>query len=154
MLFRQHYSFAMGIALRYTKDEQDASEIMSVSFVKVFKYLSSFDEESGNFFGWLKKIIINVALDFIKQRNKFSSFELETADEPIVNSSTLEKMDAEIILQLIKRLPPATHAVFVLYAIDGYSHKEIAIQLGISEGTSKWHLSEGRNFLQKKLLGK
>jgi RNA polymerase sigma factor (sigma-70 family) len=63
----------------------------------------------------------------------------------------IEKTDAAEILQLIKQLPPATHAVFVLFAIDGYAHKEIAAQLKISEGTSKWHLSEARKLLQQKL---
>ena len=56
-------------------------------------------------------------------------------------------------MELIKQLPPATHAVFVLFALDGYSHKEIATHLGISEGTSKWHLSEARKNLQKKISG-
>jgi RNA polymerase sigma factor (sigma-70 family) len=144
----------MGIAMRYTKDEQTTAEIMSSAFVKVFKYLASFNEANGNFFGWLKKIVINVALDLIKQSNEFGGFELEAVAEPVINSSTLEKMDADNILQLIRRLPPATHAVFVLYAIEGYTHKEIALQLNISEGTSKWHLSEARHFLQKKLLDK
>lgn len=141
----------MNMALRYSRDEQDAADIMSHAFVKVFKSMATFDESKGHFFSWLKRIIINEALDHIKQRSRFSSNELQEAEAPQINNTIIEKTDAEEIMQLIKQLPPATHAVFVLYAVEGYTHKEIAQQLGISEGTSKWHLSEARKTLQQKL---
>ena len=145
------YSFAMTVALRYSRDEHDAADIMSLAFVKLFKSIASFDETKGNFHGWAKRIIINEALDHIKQRARFSTTELENAHEPLINNAIVEATDAAEIMHFIKQLPPATHAVFVLYAIDGFPHKEIAQQLGISEGTSKWHLSEARKNLQKKL---
>jgi RNA polymerase sigma factor (sigma-70 family) len=142
----------MTIAMRYARDEHDAADIMSHAFVKMFRSLSSFDAAKGSLHAWVKKIIINEALDHIKQRSRFSHQELTEAEEPYINNEVIEKTDAVEILQLIKQLPPATHAVFVLYAVDGYAHKEIAAQLKISEGTSKWHLSEARKLLQKKLL--
>ena len=145
------YSFAMTVAMRYSRDEHDAADIMSLAFVKLFKSIASFDETKGNFHGWVKRIIINEALDHIKQQARFSTTEFENADEPIINNAIVEATDAAEIMHFIKQLPPATHAVFVLYAIDGFPHKEIAQQLGISEGTSKWHLSEARKNLQKKL---
>ncbi len=141
----------MNIAMRYSRDEHDAADIMSHAFVKLFKSLASFDASKGHFFPWLKRIVINEALDHIKLRSRFSSNELEEAAEPRINNTVIEKTDAEEIMQFIKQLPPATHAVFVLFAIEGYAHKEIAQQLGISEGTSKWHLSEARKILQQKL---
>ncbi len=141
----------MAIAMRYAIDEHEAADILGHSFVKMFRSIHSFDVSKGNFHGWLKKIIINESLDHIKQRSRFSSLELGAAEEPFVDNSIIEKTDAAAILRLIKQLPPATHAVFVLYAIDGYTHKEIAAQLSISEGTSKWHLSEARKILQQKL---
>jgi RNA polymerase sigma-70 factor (ECF subfamily) len=141
----------MAIAMRYSNNEHDAADIMSHAFVKMFRSIQSFDEAKGAFHSWLKKIIINEALDHIKQRSRFSSRELDTVDEPHINNTIIEKTDAAEILQFIRQLPPATHAVFVLYAIDGYTHKEIAAQLNISEGTSKWHLSEARKNLQQKL---
>lgn len=141
----------MAIALRYATDEQEAADILGQAFVKMFRSIHSFDETKGNFHGWLKRIIINEALDHIKQRSRFASLELDTAEEPFVNNSIIEKTDAAAILQLVRQLPPATHAVFLLYAVDGYTHKEIAAQLNISEGTSKWHLSEARKILQQKL---
>jgi len=145
------YAFAVSITMRYAIDEHEAADILSHAFVKMFRSIASFDAEKGNFHGWLKKIIINESLDQIKQRSRFSSQELDAADEPPINNTIIEKTDAAEIMQFIKQLPPATHAVFVLYAIDGYAHKEIATQLKISEGTSKWHLSEARKILQQKL---
>ena len=137
--------------MRYAVDEHEAADILGHAFVKMFRSIRSFDPAKGNFHGWLKKIVINESLDHIKQRSRFASLELDTVEEPFVNNSIIEKMDAAEILQLVRQLPPATHAVFVLYAIDGYSHKEIASQLNISEGTSKWHLSEARKNIQQKL---
>lgn len=141
----------MAIAMRYAADEHEAGDILGHAFVKMFRSINSYDETKGNFHGWLKKIVINEALDHIKLRSRFTSLELDMAEEPFVNNSIIEKTDAAAILQLVRQLPPATHAVFVLYAIDGYAHKEIAAQLNISEGTSKWHLSEARKILQQKI---
>jgi len=139
--------------MRYSRDEHDAADILSLAFVKAFKSLHSYDAAKGNFHGWLKKIVVNEALDHIRQRSRFTTHELEDADEPIINSAIVEATDAAEIMHFIRQLPPATHAVFVLYAIEGYAHKEVAAELGISEGTSKWHLSEARKFLQNKLTG-
>ncbi len=141
----------MSVAMRYVADEHEAGDILAQAFVKMFRSIQTFDATKGNVHGWLKKIVINEALDHIKQRSRFTSLELEAAEEPFVNNSIIEKTDAAAILQLLRQLPPATHAVFVLYAVDGYTHKEIATQLGISEGTSKWHLSEARKILQQKI---
>jgi RNA polymerase sigma factor (sigma-70 family) len=141
----------MATAMRFAHDEQDAGSIMSHAFVKMFKSLHTFDAAKGSIYSWVKKIITNEALDYIKQKARFSTLELDTADEPQINNSIIEKTAAAEIMSLIRQLPPATHAVFVLYAIEGYAHKEIAVQLGISEGTSKWHLSEARKKLQQKL---
>jgi RNA polymerase sigma-70 factor (ECF subfamily) len=142
----------MAITLRYALDEHEAADIMSIAFVKMFRSIHSFDRAKGNFHGWLKKIIINEALDHIKKRSKFSTQEITDAEELHINNAIIEQTDAAAILQLIRQLPPATHAVFVLYAIDGYTHKEIAGKLSISEGTSKWHLSEARKNLQQKII--
>ena len=141
----------MHIAMPYARDEQDAADVLGSAFLKVFRSIASFDTAKGSFHAWLKKIIINESLDHIKQRSRFNSRELQEADEPYIDNSIIEKISFEEIMHLIRQLPPATHAVFVLFAIDGYSHKEIGQQLGISDGTSKWHLSEARKILQKKV---
>lgn len=151
-LYRQFYGFAMTIALRYSRDEHDAADIMSQAFVKIFKSIHSYDATKGSLHAWIKRIVVNEGLDHIKARSRFSKdLELETVPEPPVNNNVLQEMGAEEIMNLVKRLPPATHAVFVLYAVEGYNHREIAERLQISEGTSKWHLSEARKTLQKQI---
>jgi len=151
-LFRHFYGFAMSIALRYSRDEMDAADIVSHAFVKIFKSIHSFDSSKGSLHAWIKKIVVNEGLDHIKSRTRFSeNVELETVPEPHVNNSIIDQMGAEEIMEIVKKLPPATHAVFVLYAVEGYNHREIAERLKISEGTSKWHLSEARKYLQEQL---
>ena len=152
MLFRSFYGFAMNVALRYSRDEMDAADIVSHAFVKVFKSLQSFDAAKGSLHAWIKRIVVNEGLDHFKSRARFSeNLELETVPEPQINNAVLEQMGADEIMELVKKLPPATHAVFVLYAVEGYNHREIAEKLRISEGTSKWHLSEARKTLQQQL---
>jgi RNA polymerase sigma factor (sigma-70 family) len=141
----------MRIALRYAKDAQDAGAILSHAFVKLFRGIQSYNSAKGSIQAWLHRIVVNEALDHLKQQARFGTQELETVEEPYVDNRMVEKMNAEAILLHIRRLPPATQAVFVLYACEGYTHKDIAQQLGISEGTSKWHLSEARKILQKQL---
>ena len=151
-LYRQFYGFAMTIALRYARDEHDAADIMSLAFVKIFKSIRTFDPQKGSLHAWIKRIVVNEGLDHIKGRERFSKHvEMETVAEPEVNNTALEQLGAEEIMNLVKRLPPATHAVFILYAVEGYNHREIAERLNISEGTSKWHLSEARKTLQQQL---
>lgn len=144
----------MAIAMRYSRDEMDAADIMSRAFLKMFKSIHTYDAAKGSFHGWVKRIIINEALDHIKERSRFTSKELEEAEEPSIDNSIIRQMDAAEIMQIIQQLPPATHAVFVLYALEGHTHKEIAGQLNIKEGTSKWHLSEARRILQQKITEK
>ncbi|HLP37040.1 sigma-70 family RNA polymerase sigma factor [Lacibacter sp.] len=151
LLYRTMYGFAMNVAVRYARDEADAADIMSHAFVKIFKSISNYDSSKGSFYAWIKKIIIREGLEHIKGRNQFEEIEIEDAELPSVTNNTVEHISAKEIMLLLKQLPPATHAVFVLYVIDGYNHREIAAQLQISEGTSKWHLSEARKKMQKKL---
>jgi RNA polymerase sigma-70 factor (ECF subfamily) len=151
-LYRRFYPFAMTIALRYSRDEHDAADILSHAFVKIFKSVRTFDATKGSLHAWIKRIVINEGLDHIKSRSRFSeNVEVETIAEPEINNAALEEMGAEEIMNLIKKLPRATHAVFVMYAVEGFNHREIGERLNISEGTSKWHLSEARKTLQQQL---
>ncbi|MFN4006601.1 MAG: RNA polymerase sigma factor [Chitinophagaceae bacterium] len=150
-LYRHFYGFAMNIAMRYSRDEADAADIMSAAFIKVFKSIRNYDSNKGSLYAWIQRIVINEALDHIKGRSAFEAFELATVPEPAIDNKAIERMNAGEIMTMIQQLPPATHAVFVLYAVDGFNHREIAEKLGISEGTSKWHLSEARKQLQQQL---
>src|ERR1700743_2413673 len=118
LLYRQHYAFAMAIAMRYSRDEHDAADIMSHAFVKLFKSIHTYDASKGSFHAWLKRIIINEGLDHIKARHKYiTDKEIELVEEPSINNAVIERMNAQDIMTQIQKLPPATHAVFVLICV-------------------------------------
>ena len=142
----------MNLCLRYTKNERDALEVLNTGFYKVYKNINRFDAGKASLYTWIRTIIINSCLDFIKARQTLSGTgELEQAANIHVPPAAISNMSAVAILELVRELPPATQAVFNLYVMEGYSHAEIGKLAGISEGTSKWHLSEARKKLQKKI---
>ena len=151
-LYRSYYRVMMNLCLRYTKNERDALDVLNTGFYKVYKNIIRFDAGKASLYTWIRTIIINSCLDFIKARQTLSGTgELEQAANVHVPPVVISKMSATEILQLVRQLPPATQAVFNLYVMEGYSHAEIGKLAGISEGTSKWHLSEARKKLQKKI---
>jgi RNA polymerase sigma-70 factor (ECF subfamily) len=105
----------------------------------------------ASLYTWIRKIVVNSAIDFIRQRNRFSVVELDKVEEPGIDADAVQRISAQELLKLVQQLSPATQTVFNLYVIEGYNHREIANLIGISEGTSKWHLSEARRQLQKLL---
>ena len=117
----------------------------------MFKALATFDTKRGTFHAWFKTIVIHEALDHLKAQSKFDNKEMADAEEISVDNTALDRMSTGEIMNMIQKLPPATHAVFVLYVMEGYNHREIAQQLNISEGTSKWHLSEARRSLKQQI---
>lgn len=152
LLYKQFYDAMVSICMRYTQNEDDAVEVLNNGFLKVFKHIQQFDQQKAGLYTWIRKIMINTAIDFIRQNQKHNSkVELSRANEPYADSDALHKLDAEEILELIRKLPPSTQLVFNLYVVEGFTHKEIGVKMGISEGTSKWHLSEARRLLQKSL---
>lgn len=142
----------MQLCLRYTKNEHDATEVLNKGFLKVFLNINKYEPLRASLYTWVRTIIVNSCIDFIKQKEKIKHHELEDAKEVQVNADIIEKMDALILLNYIRQLTPATQAVFNLYVMEGFNHKEIGELLNISEGTSKWHLSEARKNLQKMIL--
>ena len=140
----------MGICLRYTKNDEDAVEVMNNGFLKVFKNIQRYESLQASLYTWIRTIIINSCLDFIKQKQKLETpDELSEEVEVHILPEVFSKMKTAELLQQVRRLAPATQAVFNLYVIEGYNHKEIGALLRISEGTSKWHLSEARKTLQQ-----
>jgi RNA polymerase sigma factor (sigma-70 family) len=151
-LYRNYYRAMMTLCLRYTKNEQDALEVLNTGFLKIFRSIRQFDPNKASLYTWMRTIIINSCIDFIKSRQvKFESVEEVHAAETAVSPEIISKLRSDELLQLIRQLPPATQAVFNLYVQEGYQHKEIAGMLGISEGTSKWHLSDARKTLKRLL---
>jgi RNA polymerase sigma factor (sigma-70 family) len=150
-LYKQLYSSMFAVALRYSKDEDMATYILNNSFLKVFTKIESHNKEHS-FYGWVKRIVINSALDEIRKNKKHSNqLQIEEIQEPALTENVLDKLKAEDLLKAIQTLPGLTNVVFNLYTIEGYKHHEIAKKLSIPEGTSKWHVSQGRKLLKKKL---
>jgi RNA polymerase sigma factor (sigma-70 family) len=152
LLYKQFYGPMSAICLRYTRNQEDAIEVLHNGFLKVYKNIHTYDASKASLYTWIRTIIVNSSIDFIRQRGKFyNHMELEKAEEPAIDADAVQRMSSRELLRLVQQLTPATQGVFNLYVIEGYNHREIANLLGISEGTSKWHLSEARKQLQKLL---
>lgn len=147
-----HFSGKMfAVCCRYIKDKMEAEDVLVAAFTKVFARIGQFKGE-GSFEGWIRRIMVNESLTWIRQ-HKFmqKELDLEAADyEPDFNMLE-DKLQEEDLMKLIEGLPVGYKTVFNLYAIEGYSHKEIAAMLGINENTSKSQLSRARVYLQKQL---
>lgn len=149
-LYKSYYAAMMNICLRYSKSEDDAWDMLNTGFLKVFKSLHLFDEKKGTLGVWIKRIITNNAIDILRKLNyqNYTTIltpEAESLDLPEVFS----RLACDDILALVRQLPAATQAVFNLHTVEGYSHIEIAKILGITDGTSRWHLHQAKNKLQE-----
>ena len=149
LLYRSFYRVMMTLCLRYIKNETDALEVLNTGFYKVYKNIEKYDTGKATLYTWIRTIIINSCLDFIKAKSgRTVQEELDQAAGVDLPPDVFMKMSATEILKLVRQLPPATQAVFNLYVMEGFTHKEIGSMLKISEGTSKWHLSEARKILK------
>jgi RNA polymerase sigma-70 factor (ECF subfamily) len=149
-LYKNYYRAMVTVCLRYIENDRDAVEVLNNGFYKVFKNIKRYDPKQASLYTWIRTIIINSCLDFIKQKHKLEKIsELNEDVEVHIPPEAISKIKTTELLQQVRRLPPATQAVFNLYVIEGYNHKEIGQLLNISEGTSKWHLSEARKTLQQ-----
>ncbi|NOX85955.1 MAG: RNA polymerase sigma factor [Chlorobi bacterium] len=142
-----------GICLRFAGNTEEANDILQEGFIRVFNHLKDFREE-GSLEGWVRRTIINTAINFYKKRIKQGKkTELENVREKTDSKQyIIEKMAADELIELIRELPDGYRAVFNLNIIEGYTHKEIGEMLEISENTSKSQLSRARKALQKKLI--
>lgn len=150
-LFDLYSSKMYGICYRYVKHAMEAEDILVTAFAKIFERIDQFKGE-GSFEGWIRRIMVNEALTYLrKSRAMYLETDLEQADREPDYDRLGDHLEAEDLLKMIQELPAGYRLVFNMYAIDGYSHKEIAEQLGISENTSKSQLSRARVYLQKML---
>ena len=150
-LYKAYYKAMVSICLHYTKNEEDAVEVLNNGFLKVFQNIQRYDPAQASLYTWIRTLVVHSCLDFIKKKTKAEKQVELNAGEVSIPADILSKIKARELLALVRSLPPATAAVFNLYAIEGYNHKEIAELLNISTGTSKWHLSEARKQLQQKI---
>lgn len=140
------------LCYRYLHNEADAEEVMNDAFIKIFKAVNNFEDSfQGSFEAWVKRIMINEAISFIRKKGNYIHIE-NNEDLGIESDITIdENQTNEYYYNLIRQLPDGYRTIFNLYAIEGYSHKEIANLLGISESASRSQLSKARSMLKRKL---
>lgn len=140
------------VCLRYAKDRQEAEEILQEGFIKVFTSLHQYRAE-GSLEGWVRRVMVTTALQRLRSRTPLHAvLSLEGRAENEAGEERIESgLGAKELLALVQALPTAYRTVFNLYAFEGYSHKEIANLLGISEGTSKSNLYDARQWLKERL---
>ncbi len=152
-LYKLTYSYLMGICMRYSKDKDTASESLNMGFLKILKNLSTYKPEIP-FKSWIRRVMVNTLIDDYRKNNRdrekvtYVEEYYDNSDFSDVNEA-LSRINYNQLLVQINMLPEATKKVFNLFAIDGYSHKEIGEMLMISEGTSKWHLNAARQKLKE-----
>ncbi len=149
--YKKYFGYVMSICLRYLNDREDALEICQDIFLKVFQNISKYDV-ARDFKKWIASIAINACIDKLrKDKNKLKINDIdgdEVSNISFINFDVSDRMDAEYILKLIDRIKPQHKTIFLLYAVDGYSHKEISEMLEINVNTSRWHLAQARKELQ------
>lgn len=153
-MYRALYGTLMGICTRYQRDRQEAMALLNQGFLKILLNLEKRRPEVP-FEPWVRRIMINTVIDGFRQERERHTTErtdipLEQHDATVVNTY-LQQMEAEAFARLLEQVPPMSRNVFNLFAVDGYSHAEVAALLGISEGTSKWHVANARSILQQAL---
>ncbi len=156
-LYHRLYDYAMKIAYRYVSLTEEAEELTSESFMKLYKNIQHFDahragETEALLKGWFKRILINTCIDHLRRTHlKLVSLETNPANETYTDSQEtgMDKIMYREIIESIRNLSPVYRTVFNLYVIEGYSHEEIASMLKISIGASKSNLSKAKNNLRK-----
>lgn len=157
-LYEWCYVKFMPICIRYYKNEPDARHVLNLGFIKVCKNLDQL-QPNTSLEAWGKRIVMNTIIDeFRKNKNYMQLVDQKETDRELeirgvtVENSVWSKLETEVLMGLLRRLPDVSRKVFNLHVIDGYAHKEIGDLLGISDGTSKWHLSNARKLLKEMVL--
>ena len=151
-LYDRYAGKLYALCCRYIKEKMEAEDVLITAFTKILDRIDQFKGE-GSFEGWMKRIVVNESLTYLRRnKNMYLEMDIEAADREPDFETLEDELHAVDLMKLIEALPSGYRVVFNLYAIDGYSHKEIAEQLGISENTSKSQLSRARVALQKSLL--
>jgi RNA polymerase sigma factor (sigma-70 family) len=146
----------MAVCRRNTPNKEEATEILNNGYLKIFKNLQKFvDNKEQNFEGWIHRIMVNTAIDFYRSELKHQADDIDTKLNISSNySDVLSEMYADEIMNMIQKLPTGYRTCFNLFALEGYTHHEIATELGISEGTSKSNVFKARAKLQDMIAKK
>jgi RNA polymerase sigma factor (sigma-70 family) len=148
-LYQRFAAKMYGVCLRYAGNAAEAEDILQEGFIKVFNKLSSY-RGAGSFEGWVRRIFVNTAIEHFRRKaylQPITEYEENTLEAKYL--SVLDNLAERDIIQLVQQLSPGYRTVFNMYVVEGYSHKQIAEALGISEGTSKSQLSRAKQILQE-----
>lgn len=156
-LYEWCYVKLMPMCARYHKNDEDARHVLNIGFVKICKNLHKIGD--APFEAWVRRIMKNTIIDeFRKTKNYTQLVDFKETDRELeiksvkVENSVWSKLETDILMGMLKRLPDVSRKVFNLFVIDGYSHREIGDMLEMSEGTSKWHLSNARKLLKEMVI--
>jgi RNA polymerase sigma factor (sigma-70 family) len=152
-LYDKYAGRMLAVCIRYARDRAEAEDILQDGFIKIFDNISSFKGE-GSFEGWIRRIIVNTALNQYRKnssRNEVYEYEMQDFDATHDEMNAMSKLSEKELLRIIAELPDGYRLVFNLYAIEGYSHKEISEMLLIKESTSRSQLVKARQVLQQKI---
>jgi len=153
LLYRRYAARLYAVCLQYSGNDEEARDILQEGFIKIFENLVHYKYE-GSFDGWVRRIMVNTALE--KYRSKHNLYRVDDIDQIPEQNAEPDNEDyaglgARDLMEIIRELPPRYRIVFNLFAIEGYSHKEISDMMSISEGTSKSNLSRARVILQRRV---
>lgn len=149
LLYERFSSKMYGVCLRYAENTEDANDVMQEGFIKVYKSLSKFRAE-GSFEGWIRRIFVNTSIEHYRKKVKL--YNVTEVQENTIEDNELDALDSlatKDILSIVNELSPGYKQVFNMHVVEGYSHKEIAEVLGITEGTSKSQLARAKGVLKK-----
>ncbi len=148
--YRHFYPVMMRLCMRYTEDRNLAMEIVNDGMLKVFKKLEMY-KDKGSLEGWIRRIVFHALSDhFRKKSSKVKFLEIEEK-KTLLPDVVMNNLYYDDLMVLVHALPASSRKVFMLYAIEGFNHREIGVKLNISDGTSKWHLSNARKQLKEQI---
>ncbi len=153
LLWKQYSRKMMSVCLRYADSREEAEDVLQEGFIKVFEKIGQWSA-SGPLGGWIRTVMVNTALTHIRINKKWrDSADIEAADEMDASDiDAVSRMNEDALMKLIEKMPLGYKTVFNLFAIEGYSHKEISDSLGITENTSKTQFLKAKNWLKKHLI--
>ncbi len=151
LLYEEHYGKMMGVCLRYASNEEDALDILHEGFIKIFKNIGKY-QPGTSLSSWMRRVIINTSIDYYRKTIRRRTEDIEHAYNISSNDAdAISQFTEQEILEAIQQLSPAYRTIFNLYVIEGYSHKEIANTLDITESTSRSNLVKARLKLKELL---
>lgn len=158
-LYKKCFGILMGVCMRYEREREEAEELLNQAFLKILRNIDKYDYKAP-FEAWIRRIMINTIIDNYRKYKKdkenlqYSAMDTDWKDVGISLNDAYLEFEAEELENMLKKLPDMSRKVFNLFAIEGFSHKEIGDMLGLSDGTSKWHVSVARARLKELIYEK